>query len=180
MFERFSGAARNVVVTAQQVARDAGAGEIDSPDLLVALLRTRDDMIAHLLAGYELSADGLAEEFAKARRRGGMTEADLAALSSFGVDADSVIRGVEQTLGEQALAMPVRKRRFLKGHIPFSSEAKRTLAQCLQEALNRNQREIGAEHLLLALLTGRTLASEALQAKGVTYQGVSDQLAKAS
>ena len=172
MFERFSSAARLVVVNAQLAARAAGANEIDSPDLLVALLRVQDETTSRVLAGHVLPADELAGELDRARRRGGLSDDDAAALSTLGVDVDSVIRSVEASLGEQAMVMPGRRRRA--GHIPFTTEAKQTLAQGLREALHRKHKQIGTEHLLLALLGRTSIAADALTARGVTYDAVSE------
>ncbi|MET0238115.1 MAG: Clp protease N-terminal domain-containing protein [Kibdelosporangium sp.] len=171
MFERFSGSARQVIVAAQRAAHQAGSSEIDSPDLLIALLWTEDETKDRLLAGHELTAGELAEEFGRARRRGGLSDQDAAALSTLGVDVDSVIRSVEESLGEHAMVMPGRRRRP-RGHIPFSTEAKKTLEQCLREAIRRKHKQIGAEHLLLALLARKSLAADALVARGITYDGI--------
>ncbi|MBP2322261.1 ATP-dependent Clp protease ATP-binding subunit ClpA [Kibdelosporangium banguiense] len=171
MFERFSGSARQVIVAAQRAAIDAGASEIDSPDLLVALLTVQDEMTDRLLAGHELTAGELAEEFGRARRRGGLTDEEAAALSTLGVDVDSIIRNVEESLGEQAMVMPGRRRR-LGGHIPFTVDARKTLEQCLREAIRRKHKQIGAEHLLLALLARKSIAADALVSRGITYDGV--------
>jgi ATP-dependent Clp protease ATP-binding subunit ClpA len=172
MFERFSGTARQVIVTAQLTAREAGSSEIDSPDLLVALLRVDDETTDRLLAGHELTNE-LAEEFGRVRRRGGLTDEEAAALSTLGVDVDNIIRNVEESLGEQAMVMPGRRRRP-GGHIPFSTEAKKTLEQCLREALRRKHKHIGTEHLLLALLSRKSIAADALASRGVTYDGVTE------
>jgi ATP-dependent Clp protease ATP-binding subunit ClpA len=173
MFERFSGTARQVIVTAQRAAYEAGSGEIDSPDLLVALLRVEDETTDRLLAGHELTANELAEEFGRARRRGGLSDEEAAALSTLGVDVDTIIRNVEESLGEQAMVMPGRRRRP-GGHIPFTTEAKRTLEECLREAIRRKHKHIGTEHLLLALLSRKSIAADALVSRGITYDGVTE------
>lgn len=173
MFERFSGAARQVIVTAQQTAIEAGSSEVDSPDLLVALLRVEDETTSRLLAGHELTVNELVAEFGHARRRGGLTAEEASALGTLGVDVDTVVRNVEESLGKQAMAMPGRRRRPGR-HIPFSTEAKKTLSECLREALWRNHKHIGTEHLLLALLSSKSIAADALVSRGVTYGGVAD------
>lgn len=178
MFERFTTATRNVVVGAQREAREAGAARIDSGDLLVALVRDQDETAARLLAGHEVTADGLAGEIGRVRRRGGLTDADAAALSTVGVDVESVVRSVEATFGKGVLAEPTAKRR--KWHVPFTADAKKALEWSLREALRRGDKHIGTEHLLLALLSARTVAADVLSARGVTYQSVSERLAQAS
>jgi ATP-dependent Clp protease ATP-binding subunit ClpA len=178
MFERFTGSARQVVIEARQAAQDAGGDLVDSPDLLLGLLRVEDDTIGRLLADHELTPDSLAEEFQRARRRGGISDADAAALSTFGVDVDQVMRTVEENVGEAVLAGPTRKRHFFepKKTIRFTAEARQTLLQTLREALNRNHKEIRSEHLLLALLARKSLAADILTSRGVTYDGVAGRL----
>ncbi|MFC0115263.1 Clp protease N-terminal domain-containing protein [Kibdelosporangium aridum] len=176
MFERFTTTVRNVVIGAQHEARLSGAVEIGSTDLLVALIRSQDETAARLLDGHQLTVEELTEEFDRVKRRGGLTDEEAAALSAVGVDIENVIRSVEATFGKDALAPAGRPKR----HVPFSTEAKRTLEQCLKEALSRKHKYIGSEHLLLALLSRQSLAGKTLEAKGVTYQAISDQIAKAS
>ncbi|WP_037265549.1 Clp protease N-terminal domain-containing protein [Kibdelosporangium aridum] len=173
MFERFTTAVRNVVIGAQQEARTSGSAEIDSTDLLVSLIRRQDETAVRLLDGHHLTVEELTEEFDRVKRRGGLTDEEAAALSAVGVDVENVIRSVEASFGKNALAPAGRRKR----HIPFSTEAKRTLEQCLKEALSRKHKYIGSEHLLLALLSRQSLAAQALEAKGVTYRGISDQVA---
>jgi ATP-dependent Clp protease ATP-binding subunit ClpA len=182
MFEKFSGSARLVVTAARQAAEEAGDGEIDGTDLLVALLRTEDETTERLLADHGLVPDEVAEDLKRARLRGGITDADAAALSTLGVDVDQVMRTIEETLGQDVLATPRRKRHFFepKGHLRFSAEARQTLIQCLREAIRRNHKEIGTEHLLLALLSRKSLAADALTSRGVTYEGVAARLPHAS
>ncbi|ALG14066.1 Clp protease N-terminal domain-containing protein [Kibdelosporangium phytohabitans] len=177
MFERFTSAARNVVVGAQREARATGADRIDSMDLLVALVRDQDDAATRLLAGHDVTADGLVEESNRVRRRGGLTDEDAAALNAVGVDVEHVIRSVEASFGKDVLDAPAGRG---KRHVPFGREAKKVLERSLREALRRRHKYIGTEHLLLALLNDETVATGALAARGVTYQGVSERLGKAS
>ncbi|MCE7005527.1 ATPase [Kibdelosporangium philippinense] len=173
MFERFTKTARDVVIGAQLEARTAGTGEIGSAELLVALIRGRDETASRLLDGHDLTVEGLTEDFERVKRRGGLTDEDAAALAAVGVDVENVVRSVEASFGKDALAPATRSKR----HIPFSAEAKWTIAQSLREAVSRKDKHIGSEHLLLALLSRPTLAAQALEAKGVTYQAISERLA---
>lgn len=59
MFERFSGHAREVVVSGQVEARRLGHGRIDTDHLLLGLLAAPDGAAATALRWYGLSADGL-------------------------------------------------------------------------------------------------------------------------
>jgi hypothetical protein len=174
MFEKFTGSARQAVIEARQAAEEAGGDLVDSPDLLLGLLRVEDRAIDRLLADHELTPDALTEEFQRARRRGGISDAEAAALSTLGVDVDQVMRTVEESVGEAALSPPTRRRHFFepKKTIRFTHEARHTLMQTLREALSRNHKEIRTEHLLLALLARKSLAADILTSRGVTYDGV--------
>jgi ATP-dependent Clp protease ATP-binding subunit ClpA len=178
MFERFTGSARQAVIEARHAAHEAGGEVVDSPDLLLGLLRVEDDTMGRLLAGHELTPDSLTEEFRRVRRRGGISDAEAEALSTLGVDVDQVMRTVEEAVGEAALSAPMRRRHFFesKKTLRFTAEAKQTLMQTLREALNRNHKEIRAEHLLLALLARKSLAADILTSRGVTYDGVAGRL----
>ncbi|GAB3911475.1 Clp protease N-terminal domain-containing protein [Kibdelosporangium lantanae] len=171
MFDVFNGPTRQALVAAYQVAIEAGGDEIDDPELLIGLLRVQDEKVAALLDGHEVTLDALTVEFDRARRRGGITDQDAAALSTLGVNVDEVMRSVEQTVGAAALAQPVRRRRRRSPR--FTPEARQTIMQTLRESMRRAKtRDPGPEHLLLALLSGHSVAADALTTRGVTYDGV--------
>jgi hypothetical protein len=56
VFERFSESARQVVVLAQEEARERGHGHIGSEHLLVGLLRVEDEAVADALEGIDADA----------------------------------------------------------------------------------------------------------------------------
>jgi ATP-dependent Clp protease ATP-binding subunit ClpA len=171
MFDVFKGPARQALVAAHQAAIESGGDEVDDPELLIGLLRVRDEKVVRLLDGHEITPDAVADEVDRARRRGGITDVDAAALSTLGVDVEQVMRSVEQTVGAAALAQPVRRRRHRSPR--FTQGARQTIMQTLRESMRRdNTREAGPEHLLLALLAGNSLAADALTTRGVTYDGV--------
>jgi ATP-dependent Clp protease ATP-binding subunit ClpA len=158
MFERFGEPARMIVVDAQEHAR-----------------RLRHDFIGceHLLLAVA-SADG---EAAKVLRDAGLTPAavevatlrivgtpsarlDREALAAIGIDLDLVLNKIEATFGPNALARAPRDRRrwrrrqscqSVSGHIPFTARAKKCLELSLREAQAVPNREIGVEHIALAL-----------------------------
>lgn len=164
MFERFSDTARLAVVKAQEVARTASDTEIRPQHLLGALIAARDSTSGRLLFERGLTADDLEHELEKTSRRGGVTDADSAALRDLGIDVEAVVRSVESTHGENVLDPRRRRRPGLpllwrfggrrpRGHIPFEAESKRVLERALREAIERGDMHIGDEHLLLALLS---------------------------
>jgi ATP-dependent Clp protease ATP-binding subunit ClpA len=58
----------------------------------------------------------------------------------------------------------------------FHPDAREAIVRSKEEALRLGQPEIGTEHLLLALLTGRGLAAEALAAAGVEAEDLRARL----
>jgi ATP-dependent Clp protease ATP-binding subunit ClpA len=185
MFERFTAAARLAVVQAQEHARQAGAPEVGEEHLLLALAGQRGEIAWALLAARAPAIDALTAEFDRIRRRGGITDGDAEALGALGIDVDRVLDAVEETHGEGALGdqkpVPARRRpwplRMSASHLPFSDQAKQALEQSLKEALALGDRELGTEHVLLALLQGRGVVAEVLDRHGLGYLDVRAALA---
>ncbi|GAA4976379.1 Clp protease N-terminal domain-containing protein [Kineococcus glutinatus] len=169
MFERFTHAAREVVVGAQQQARRLGHEEIRAEHLLLALVAGEDAATAALR---RCGLDAQALEQAVARTAG----AAAAALAALGIDLADVRRRAEDAFGPGALERPrLRRKGFLRrhvvstgGHIPFTDPAKAALENALREALALRHRGIGTEHLLLGMLASeRTPVAHLLRGLGV-------------
>ena len=175
MFERFTTTTRLVVVDAVREAQRERAPRITDEHLLLALLA--HGRAAGLLGAAGLTREVLTGAFAAARRRAGLTDAETEALRSFGIDVDAVVERIEQEHGEGALASPRGDRH---GRIPFAGNAKALLANTLQQARERRDRQIGDEHLLLALAAGAGIAAQVLAAHGLSYAEVRAKLAEAS
>ncbi|WP_030751840.1 Clp protease N-terminal domain-containing protein [Streptomyces griseus] len=170
MFERFTKAARSVVKGAVGHAERGGARSVDAEHLLLALL-DREDTRAAAALGRLCPAErrpALVAALADARRRAGLSRADSEALAGLGIDVDAIVARVEETHGTGALSGGRRS----PGRRPFSREAKTVLEKSLRVALARGEREIGDEHLLLALTTAGGVVAETLADHGVTYPAV--------
>ncbi|WP_026875423.1 Clp protease N-terminal domain-containing protein [Jiangella gansuensis] len=172
MFERFTTQARDTVVQAQQEARELHHRWIGTEHLLLALLRQPDAPGVATLTRLGVTADAArsAVTTVVAADAGGPLDGeDAEALRSLGIDLDEVTRRAEATFGEGALDSPPEAdrgrrsgllRRLLPssdaayGHIPFVPRAKKALELSLREAIARKDKEIGTEHLVLALLRG--------------------------
>ena len=87
-----------------------------------------------------------------------------AALGKLGVDAGSVAAEVEKTL----LSLP--RTQGTATHVSPKLDA--TLKQALREAEALKDEYVSTEHLLLALVDGKTPASEALKRAGATRDGL--------
>lgn len=138
MFERFTTSARAVVLAAQGQARALHSPRIEPTHLFLGALSTVDEPLRKALEEAGFTADGV---FADAQTR------DARALRSLGIDLDTV----ESTVGPGALddAQPDGSK-----HIPFAPSAKEVLKHSLKEAVERRDREIGVEHILLGLVRG--------------------------
>jgi len=170
MFERFTPDARAVVIDAQSYARETRSPKIVPMHLLVGLAATPGGVAAELLTELGLGRQEIADEIRRVNRRGGVSDSEAEALGEFGIDIERIVDQVERTHGKGALAGGGRPGRT--GHIPFSREAKKTLEFALRQALGMNDRHIGEEHMLLALLSQPGPAAELLAARDVDYAAV--------
>ena len=130
MFERFTKAAREVVVTAVAIADDRGDPRVGTEHLLAGVAATSSraaDVLDRLGAGSE-------------QVKTAISDLDRTALAAIGIDQDSV------RLGPAA-----NEWRRTKRHIPFNRAAKGALQGALREAVNLRHRYIGSEHILAAL-----------------------------
>lgn len=183
MFERFTQAAREVVVRAQFEARELQQSPIGTQHLLLALVADENGPVARVLRGY--GVDEVSVRDAIIRLAGATTpdtdplpdadSEDAAALKAIGIDLDQVRRAIEENFGPGALRLHRNKpkRRGLLsrftgnnsggGHIPFSPRAKKVLELSLREALLLKHNFIAPEHIMLGLLReGQGLASQIL------------------
>ncbi|MFC4030939.1 Clp protease N-terminal domain-containing protein [Streptomyces polygonati] len=87
-------------------------------------------------------------------------------FAGLGVDADTV---------RAAVATPGTEKKPLRGHLPISPAAKKTLQLVLREALRLGHNYIGTEHILLGVLSDeQDPTALALTALGVTHQRVEE------
>ncbi|MEU7555101.1 Clp protease N-terminal domain-containing protein [Streptomyces sp. NPDC044571] len=178
MFERFTKAARAVVKGAVEHADRAGAVAVTEEHLLLALL-DRDDTRAAAALRELCPPDrrpSLAAALADARRRAGLSRADTEALADLGIDVGAIVERVEETHGAGALAGDRKDAGWRSRRPSFSREAKTVLEKSLRVALARKDREIGDEHILLALTTTGGIVAEALADHGVTYASVDTEV----
>ena len=154
MFERFTRAARTAVVRAQEEAREQGSPTIGAEHLLFGVLTDTAGAPAVVLGRFGIDAALIAAT----SRRDGQLDAD--ALATLGIDVDEVRRRTEDAFGPGALDEPPRTRwgrGIMKGHIPFTAEAKAALSQAVRAAAFHGDREIGSAQLFLGLLTEETV-----------------------
>jgi ATP-dependent Clp protease ATP-binding subunit ClpA len=147
MFERFEPAARRAVEDARDEASRAGQDAIRSEHLLVGLLREPGP------AADALTAAGLGVAELRARLPHGDADTDggldAEALSSLGIDLDTVRRATDAAFGPGAIdrvAVPGRRR------LPFADDFRQTLASAVRQAQGLGQRTISSGHMLVGIL----------------------------
>lgn len=146
MFERFAGDARRAVMRAsQEVADGLGSSQIEAEHLLLALAGgAADDPTVQALRDEGLDAETLREAVEHDAER---------VLAQVGID----VSGFD---------LPPRRRTSKAPR--FGASAKRALELSLRVALERGDKRIGTEHLLLGLLRAeRGAVPRLLAAEGV-------------
>lgn len=178
MVERFTHSARQLVVLAQDEARDLGHQWIGTEHLLLAWLRSPTGAAGRLDVP-ALTHQRVRDEVLRILAGPGdyELEADREALEAVGIDVDEVVRRVSEAFGSGVLGgtdQPAgrigrRRRRRLwpkSGHIPFTTKAKTSLDLSLREALDLRSNEITTSHVLLGVLRADGLATHVVKALG--------------
>jgi ATP-dependent Clp protease ATP-binding subunit ClpA len=147
MFERFSHDARNAVVGAQEESRSLGHDRMGTVHLLLGMAKDEDGTAGQALRRHGVDLDRLRERVRHAVGAG-HPPLDRDALAAIGIDLDAVRRTVEASFGEGAL----ERGRSVKGHIPFTPQAKKSLELALRSALALKHKRIRSGHLLLGVL----------------------------
>lgn len=164
MFERFTKPAREAVRAATVRAQGEGAPQVRADHVFVAIAAANGSGAALLrAAGWDGDVDALGARFETAQRRGGLSSADVEALTAIGVDADGLLR----KLAEGATPPP---RKLRGGHRPFANDAKKALENALRAAIARGDRSLGEEHLLLGLLARPGIVPDELAMIGLTEE----------
>ena len=135
MFERFGKEARAIVTTAVAQAEKRGDSRVGTEHLLIAVAGVRFPFQRTLLGPLDVAPDEI---------RWQLERLDSESLAAVGVDPgllDPALRALDSTA-------PARARR----HRPFTHGAKAVLVGALRETIKRGGRQIGTEHVLLALL----------------------------
>jgi hypothetical protein len=151
MFERLGKDARAAVLDALQRA-DVQGTQVGAPHLLLAVVSDATCTGARLLAQHGVTAACVRASLAAGTSRAGLSDADLDALRTLGIDADEVFRRLEAVTAVH-LADPVpQPRRWLGLGGPFDAAVNGVLQLSVREANVAGHPRVGTEHLLLALL----------------------------
>lgn len=137
MFERFTHDARATVMGAVGEAERRGDRHVGTEHLLLGAIASAHPIVSAALA--DAGVDLL-------RTRSALDACDVAALAAVGVE----VRAMPAAADLPARRSYGRVRRS-GGHRPFTGGAKQVLEAALREALQRGDRHIGSEHILLGL-----------------------------
>ena len=165
MPERFTGDARQVVVRASEQARRLGHGFIGGEHLLYGLACAGGEVGA-VLRERGVTPERVEAEFVRLigpenTATGSLFDTlDRDALTTIGIDLDTVRERIEAAFGPDALApdalAPRRWRRSrpgpVTGRIPLTRRARKCLESSRREAQAHSSGHLGAEHIALALL----------------------------
>src|SRR3954454_13840140 len=124
VFERFTQDARRIVGDATEIARETGSPAVEAEHLLLAATR-HEDPVSRVLRDYGLDYDGLSEALGRETERN---------LATVGVTADP-----------PAFSPYIEKPRL-------ATSAKAALEQSLRIAVERGDKRIGGEHVVLGVL----------------------------
>jgi ATP-dependent Clp protease ATP-binding subunit ClpA len=163
MFERFTRDARQTVVQAQAEAAALHHPRIGTEHLLLGLVGHEATPTSAVLARHGLTRETVLESVSAL-----VGDLDAEALTTLGIDLDSVRERVEATFGPGALDDPCRRSGSTAGRIPFNSRARKVLELSLREALVLKHRHIADGHIALGLLReGEGLAMKVLHDRGI-------------
>ncbi|WP_436774516.1 Clp protease N-terminal domain-containing protein [Yinghuangia sp. YIM S09857] len=184
MFERFSPSLRRVVGSSPEYAAETGGERIGEEELALALLADQEGTAARVLRDLGVGTAERAEiarRMAERRRHGGFTDADADALATLGIDIHEVVARVEAAHGEGSLTARrpggASARTAVRTRHRMTPGAKQVLERALRDAVDRRERVIGTEHLLLSMVSLPGTAADALAGFGVTRETVWRQLA---
>ncbi|MFH8241931.1 Clp protease N-terminal domain-containing protein [Streptomyces sp. NPDC018321] len=177
MFNRFTKDARDVVQEAVRHAEEARAQTVGPEHLLLALLDREGSRGSFALRALGVlgaggRGDAVRQALAEARRRAGLSQAEADALAGLGIDVSEIVARVEEAHGVGAMSGDRKDRRWWSGHRSFGKGAKEALEQALRVAVDRRDRWIGDEHILLALTVRPGVPAEVLADHGVTYESL--------
>jgi ATP-dependent Clp protease ATP-binding subunit ClpA len=172
MFERFTVEAGRTVELGVAVAKELGHDYVGAEHLLIALAGTGPNIATDALIACGFDPGRARLDLVRIEPPGGpvLNEADAAALRAIGVDLDEVRRRTEAAFGPGALDRRRRwhgRRRGRVCGLPFMPKAKQGLELALREAIQRGDRRIGPDHVLLGLLRSNAMSTQLLLAQGV-------------
>ncbi len=156
MLERFTDDARQVVIHANEQARELRHEQVGTEHLLLGLLSRPETLSARLLAARGVDHERVRAEVVRILGDATGGDIDAEALETIGIDLSAVRERIEEVFGVGALDREPRRGRrgvLLSGRrAPFGPRAKKTLELALREAIALKSRDIRDGHILLGVI----------------------------
>ena len=174
IFVRYRKDAHRSLEVARLEARNLNHNYVGTEHLLLALTVGDFGVASSVLAQCGITEAGLKRQVVRERGapQDGLTEGDAEALAAIGIDLDEVRHRVDETFGGSALEVaPV-----CPAGTPFTDKALRTLHATPRHARRLGHRQVGPEHLLLALMDDEgALSVRLIQRLGTTPKDLRDR-----
>src|SRR5208283_5143939 len=156
MFERYTEKARRVIFFARYEASLHGTAEIDTPCLLLGILREDKDLIARLL---------MAEEFQP-------LPASCEELARLSAEVEALLPETNPKTDTGSGLVGRRMADATKVDMPVSLRGTRALAYAAEESERLDHKSIDPRHLLLGLLRESGPEVACLKARGIGLEQV--------
>lgn len=151
IFVKYRDEAHEVVEVARREARQLRHNYIGTEHLLLALTATDFGIATRVLADSGVTAPRLERQVIvelEGPQDDDLNETDAQALANVGIDLHEVRRRIEETFGPSALDRPPLR----PTATPLTDKGLRALKATSEHARRLSHRQVGPEHLLLALL----------------------------
>ena len=175
MFERFTPAAKAVLVEAQDLAIELGADYIGSGHILYGCAAGREPTAGQVLRACGITEAPIRKLLPRTVEAPG-DEIDLEALRVIGIDYEGVRAAVNENFGQGALeSAPDRRASSAKFRKPpFTPQAKRSLELALRVVIELRHHQVEPGHILLGLLRlNDDFILSVVQQSGSTVAGLS-------
>ena len=175
MFERFTPAAKAVLVEAQDLAIELGADYIGSGHILYGCAAGREPTAGEVLRACGITEASIRKLLPRSEEAPG-GEIDPEALQAIGIDYEGVRAAVNENFGQGALeSAPDRRASSAKlRKPPFTPQAKRSLELALRVAIELHHHHMEPGHVLLGLLRlDDDFILSVVQQSGSTVAGLS-------
>jgi ATP-dependent Clp protease ATP-binding subunit ClpA len=174
IFVTYRDDAQHTLEVARREAQDLSHNYIGTEHLLLALTVEDFGIATRVLADCGVTEQALKKQVVEelAFASDDLTETDAAALASVGIDLSEVRRRVKEAFGPSALDA-----RACSTGTPFTDKALRALKATPRHARRLKHRQVGPEHLLLALMDDEsTLAIKLLKRLGTNSRVVRERI----
>lgn len=146
MFEIFTAAARQALVTAQDEAIALGYDCVAAEHIVIGLAADADGVAAAVLAARHVTADRVRDAAPALLAASGIEATGgaetVAALATIGIDVDAIRERADETFGRGAFVFP---------RPAYTAAAKSAIERSVARAQALGHDYVGAEHLLLGL-----------------------------